>query len=102
MNIHKLKPTRNRVLLRKIEPLKDSQGSLLILHPETKRIEKLRSHWGEVVACGPVTVPFIDRIVLPTQLVVFNDMFGTEINEGDEQYKLMNLEDVLAVVEMKD
>ncbi|MBE0447724.1 MAG: co-chaperone GroES [Actinobacteria bacterium] len=93
-----LKPLRDRVVIRPVEPEEVTKSGIVI--PDTARKE--RPQEGEVVAVGggkldekgkpiPMEVKVGDR-------VIYSKYGGSEVKVEDQDYLILREEDILAIV----
>lgn len=93
-----LKPLRDRVVIKPIEPEEVTKSGIVI--PDTARKE--RPQEGEIVAVGggkldekgkpiPMEVKAGDK-------VIYSKYGGSEIKIDDQEYLIMREEDILAIV----
>jgi len=87
----KLKPTRNRVLIKLIEVEETSKGGIIIPNQG-----KTQPTTGEVIATG---VPEYNTIIKEGDIVLFGKFAGTNIKVDNEMFTIMNIDEVLAVME---
>jgi len=88
-----IKPLGNRVL---VKPVKEEQIKGGIVLPDTA--EKERKEKGEVISVG--AGEDLQKLGLkPGDKVLFGKYSGEEIKIDDQDYRFLNHEDVLAVIE---
>jgi chaperonin GroES len=98
MEIMKLRPLNDRVVVKRIEEEQRTAGGIII--PDTAKEKPIQ---GEVVAVGtgklmedgsrkPLDVKVGDR-------VLFSKYAGTEVKVGTEEVLIMREDDILAIIE---
>jgi chaperonin GroES len=94
----KLIPQGNRILVKRLESESKSPGGIHI--PENAKEKPVQ---GEVLAVGPGTRNEEGQFVSPTikvgQRVLFGKYAGTEVSVQAEEFVMLMVDDVLAVVE---
>lgn len=94
----KLRPLGDRLLVKALEEKEVKKGGIII--PDTA---KEKPQEGEVVAVGPGKVDDKgNKIAMHVKVgdrVVYGKYSGNEIKIGDEEYMIMNEDDVYGVVE---
>jgi len=88
----KLRPTKNRVVIKYIEKENKSSGGI-ILPTDSKAQPTL----GTVVACGKDDKELIQFDV--DDIVLFGKFAGTPIKVQDEEFIIMKIDEVMAVIE---
>jgi chaperonin GroES len=93
----KIKPLRDRVIVRRLEEEEKTKGGLII--PDTAK-EKPQA--GEVVAVGSGKI-LEDGRVVPLEVksgdrILFGKYSGTEVKIDGEEYLMMREEDILGVM----
>ena len=92
----KIKPLKNRVVVKRFEAEKTKGGILL---PDTAQ-EKPQE--GEVVRVGPGKIDddgkHTPMLVKVGDRVLLSSYAGTEIKEDDEEYLIISEEDILGVL----
>ncbi len=91
-----LRPLNDRIAVKYEEPEEETTESGIVL-PDTAKEEKPQQ--GEVVAKGKGCDEGELESVEIGETVVFDKFAGTEVNLDDEEYVVLSLEDVLAVIE---
>jgi len=90
----KLRPLGDRVVIKKIEA-EETTKSGIVLPGSAKE----KPQMAEVIAIGP-DVNKDDKIVLNVgDKVIFSKYAGNEVKIDGEEYTILNLNDILAVVE---
>jgi len=94
----KLKPLRDRVIIRRIEEEEVAEGGIVI--PDTAREKPIK---GEIVAVGPGRKDD-DGKIIPMNVkkgdtVVFRKYAGNEIVIDDEELLIVEEDDILAILE---
>jgi len=92
----KLRPLNDRVAVKYEEPEEETTESGIVL-PDTAKEEKPQQ--AQVVAKGSACDDEAADTVEIGDTVVFDKFAGTEVNIDDEEYVILDLEDVLAVIE---
>ncbi len=100
MNVKKLKPLGDRVLIKPVFKEEKSKGGILL--PDT--VSKEKPQIGEILAVGPGTTSKEGKIVPMTgkkgDTVVYAKYSGTDIKgDDDEDYLLLSEKDILAIIE---
>jgi chaperonin GroES len=95
----KIRPLRDRVVIKRLEEERTSQGGIVI--PDTASSEKPTR--GEVCFVGKGEV-LKDGTVRPLEVkvgdkVLFGKYSGTEVKMDNKEYVIMREEDILAVVQ---
>ncbi|MEO0140340.1 MAG: co-chaperone GroES [candidate division WOR-3 bacterium] len=94
----KLKPLRDRVIIRRLEEEEVAEGGIVI--PDTAKEKPIK---GEVIAVGPGRTDengkLIPMSVKEGDIVVFRKYAGNEITIGDEELLIVDEDDILAIVE---
>jgi len=93
----KLKPLGDRVLVKAIEKTEERKGGIII--PDTA---KEKPQEGEVIAIGPGKRDESGKII-PMDLkvgdrILYGKYSGTEVKLEDEEYLIMNQDDVLGTL----
>jgi len=94
----KLKPLADKVVIKVIEENESTPGGIIL--PDTARE---RPQKGEVLAVGPgKTAKDGQREPMDVQVgdkILFAKYGGTEIKVDNEEYKILSINDILAVIE---
>ncbi|ACL68962.1 co-chaperone GroES [Halothermothrix orenii] len=91
-----IKPLNDRVAVKYLEEEEKTRSGIVL--PDTAKEEKPQQ--GEIVAVGKGCTPEDgDPEVKVGDLVVFDKYSGTKVTIDGEDYIILNLEDVLAVIE---
>ncbi len=94
----KFRPLHDRVLVQRVEPAEKRRGGILI--PDTA---KEKPQEGKVVEVGSGRVlengDVVPLAVKAGDRVLFAKYAGDDIRIGDEEYLVMNEEDILAIIE---
>jgi len=94
----KLRPLRDRVIIRRIEEEEVVEGGIVI--PDTAREKPIK---GEVIAVGPgrrdENGKIIPMNVKEGDVVVFRKYAGNEIVIDDEELLIVDEDDILAILE---
>lgn len=88
----KLKPLCERVVVKMVEPVEETKSGIILTGDDKKKPEI-----AEVLAIGPEVDE--DTGVSVGSHIVFARYSGTNITLYDEEYTILDLEDILAVVE---
>ena len=87
-----IKPIGERVLLKQIKKEEKTKSGILL---SAKSLNNDEQNQGEVIALGKgeklVDISVGDK-------VVFNKNSGVEIEDNDEKFLIVNVEDILAIV----
>jgi chaperonin GroES len=99
MNVKKLKPLGDRVLIKPVSEEEKSKGGILL--PDT--VSKEKPQVGEILAVGPGSINKEGKILPMTvkkgDKVVYAKYSGTDIkDEDDEDYLLLSEKDILATL----
>jgi len=93
----KIQPLGDRVLVQAMEVAEESRGGILI--PDAAKEKPMQA---KVIALGTGKiddkgnkVPFD---VKPGDIVLISKYGGTEVKFGDEEFKVLNASDILAVI----
>ena len=94
-----LLPTRDRIVVERIDPSDVSEGGILL--PQAAKESTSRE--GTILAAGPGGTTDEGKLI-PMKLragdhVVFSHYSGTEVREGRRYLLIMSEEDVLAIVQ---
>jgi chaperonin GroES len=93
----KLKPLGDRVLVKAIEKEMESRGGIII--PDTA---KEKPQEGEVIAIGPGkrddNGKLIPMDVKVGDKILYGKYSGSEVKFGDEEYLIMNQDDILGTL----
>lgn len=92
----KLRPLNDRIVVEFIEEEEKKTESGIVL-PDTAKKEKPQQ--GKVVAVGKGSKDEDLESVEVGDVVVFDKFAGTKVNLEDDEYIILSLEDVLAVIE---
>jgi len=94
----KLKPLGDHIVVKPLEEEEVKKGGIII--PDTAKEKPSK---GEVIAVGPGKVldngKRKEMEVKVGDKIIYSKYGGNEIKIGDEEYLIMNEEDVLAVIE---
>ncbi|ERP39034.1 co-chaperone GroES [Chitinivibrio alkaliphilus] len=88
-----IKPLGDRVLVKSLDSEEKTAGGIYI--PDSA---KEKPQEGEVIAVGGGTKD-VEMTVSPGDKVLHSKYAGTEIKHGGEEYMIMKVDDILAVVE---
>ncbi|HSA07504.1 MAG TPA: co-chaperone GroES [Candidatus Gastranaerophilales bacterium] len=94
----KIKPLSDRVVIKVVEETESTPGGIIL--PDSAR-EKPQK--GEVLAVGPGKA--LDKggreemEVKIGDVVLYAKYGGTEIKVGDQEYKILSVRDILAIIE---
>lgn len=94
----KIKPLRDRVIVRRLGEEEKTKGGIII--PDTA---KEKPQEGEVIAVGSGKI-LDDGRVVPLEIkkgdrILFGKYSGTEVRVENEEYLMMREEDILGVIE---
>jgi len=92
MNIKKIKPLLDRVLVEPIESGEKTRGGILI--PDTA---KEKPQQGKVIATGKGTKD-VQMTVKPGDTVIYGKYSGTQIQIDGVDYLFMNISDIYATI----
>jgi len=100
MNVKKLKPLGDRVLIKPLFEEEKSKGGILL--PDT--ISKEKPQVGEILAIGPGATnkegKLIPMAVKKGDKVIYAKYSGTDIkSDNDEDYLILSEKDILAIAE---
>ncbi|ANQ53190.1 molecular chaperone GroES [Thermosipho affectus] len=88
----KVKPLGSRLLIKPIQEEKRTEGGIVL--PDTAKEKPMKA---EVVAVGNLEDSDVDIVV--GDKVIFSKYSGTEIKIEDEEYIIIDVEDILAKIE---
>lgn len=88
-----IKPIGDRVLVKMVEIEEKTRGGIVL--PDT--VSKEKSTIGEVVAAGDGEKV---KNINAGEKVIYEKYSGTEIKDNGEKYLLLNVDNILAKVEM--
>src|SRR5688572_33513029 len=95
----KIQPLADRVVVKALEETEQMRGGLYI--PDTA---KEKPQQGEIVAVGPGKLTDEGKRVPPEvktgDRVLYGKYSGTEVTVGDEQFLILRVSDVLAVIKI--
>lgn len=92
----KIKPLEKRIAVKYLQEEEKTKGGIVL--PDTAKEEKPQQ--GEVVAVGKGTVPEEGEAQVNVgDMVIFDKYAGTKVTVDDEEYVIVSLDDVLAVIE---
>ncbi len=95
----KIKPLGDHIVVKVLEEEQVTASGIVL--PDT--VDKEKKAQGEVVAVGPGKIlESGQRAVMEIsvgQKVLFKKWGGDEVEVGDEEYKIISQEDVLAIIE---
>lgn len=92
-----VKPVADRVVIKTIDKDNMSKGGLILFN-----YTKEKSEVSEVIAVGPgiiVNGKRVEMTVKPGDKVIAKKFAGTTIKVDEQEYTIVNLSDILAVVE---
>ena len=92
-----IKPLEDRIVIKQVEAEQTTASGLVI--PDTA---KEKPQEGEVVAVGPGKMAGDKRVPLDVSVgdrVLYSKYGGTEVKLGAEEYLVLSVKDVLAIVE---
>jgi chaperonin GroES len=92
-----IKPLEDRVVIKQVEAEQTTASGLVI--PDTA---KEKPQEGEIVAVGPGRMSGDKRVPLDVSVgdrVLYSKYGGTEVKFGADEYLVLSVKDVLAVVE---
>ncbi len=92
-----IKPLDDRIVVKQVEAEQTTASGLVI--PDTA---KEKPQEGEVVAVGPGRMSGDKRIPLDVSVgdrVLYSKYGGTEVKYGAEEYLVLSVKDVLAIIE---
>ena len=92
-----VKPVADRVVIKTIDKDNMSKGGLILFN-----YTKEKSEVSEVIAVGPgiiVNGKRVEMTVKPGDKVIAKKFAGTTIKVDEQEYTIINLSDILAVVE---
>ncbi len=93
----KLRPLMDRVVLRQVENEEVSKGGIILTNAA-----KEKPQMAEVVAVGPGGMVDGKEVVMTVKAgdkVVYSKYAGTEVKLDKDEYVIVKLSDILAVVE---
>ena len=92
-----IKPLEDRIVIKQVEAEQTTASGLVI--PDTA---KEKPQEGEVVAVGPGKMAGDKRVPLDVSVgdrVLYSKYGGTEVKLGAEEYLVLSVKDVLAIVD---
>jgi len=93
----KLKPLRDRVIIRRLEEEEVVEGGIII--PDTAKEKPIK---GEVVAVGPGRLDDAGKLVPMNvkagDIVIFRKYAGNEITVDEEELLIVEEDDILAIL----
>ena len=92
----KIKPLADRVVIKLVEEEETSKGGLILTGSA-----KEKPQVAEVIAVGPggnVDGKDVEMIVKVGDKVLTSKYSGTEVKVDDKEYKVVNQDDILAVI----
>lgn len=92
-----IKPLEDRIVIKQVEAEQTTASGLVI--PDTA---KEKPQEGEVVAVGPGRMSGDKRVPLDVSVgdrVLYSKYGGTEVKYGAEEYLVLSVKDVLAIIE---
>lgn len=92
-----IKPLEDRIVIKQVEAEQTTSSGLVI--PDTA---KEKPQEGEVVAVGPGRMSGDKRVPLDVSVgdrVLYSKYGGTEVKFGADEYLVLSVKDVLAIVE---
>ncbi|MDI3546840.1 MAG: chaperonin GroES [Halanaerobiales bacterium] len=91
-----IKPLDDRVVIKFVEEEEKTKGGIVL--PDTAKEEKPQQ--GEIIAIGKGCCPEEGEPEIKVgDMVVFDKYAGTKITLDDQEYVIVKLEDILAVIE---
>ena len=93
----KLVPLSDRVVLKQLEAEETTKSGIILTSAAQEKPQD-----AEVVAVGPggvVDGKEVKMQVKEGQKVIYSKYAGTEVKIGDEEYKIVSQDDILAIVE---
>ena len=89
-----IKPIGDRVLVKPVSEEETTKSGIVL--PDT--IDKEKKAEGEIIAIG--SGEDVTKLGLTNgQKVLFGKYAGEDVKSGDEEYKILNHDDILAVIE---
>ncbi len=98
VEVMKLKPLHDRVLVKRLEEEEKTKGGIII--PDTAKEKPIK---GEIMAVGPGRLTDdgkrIEMSVKVGDKVMFSKYAGTEVKIEGEEYLIMREDDIVAIIE---
>ena len=93
-----IKPLNDKVAVKLTQEEEEEKTKGGIVLPETAQTEE-KPQQGEVIAVGSKCFEDTEPEVSVGDTIVYDKFAGTEITVDDEDYVIVSIEDVLAVIE---
>ena len=95
----KLNPTLDRVVIKKCNFDEIYKSSIILVNSAKNDINKLIYEVVEVGPGGVINEIEVNMTVKPGDKVIVPEYIGSEINIENEQYRIIKLNEILAIVE---
>lgn len=95
----KLNPTLDRVVIKKCDFDEIYKGNIILVNSSKNNINKLIYEVVEVGPGGEINGNQIETTVKPGDKIILPEYIGSEINIDNEEYRIVKLNDILAIIE---
>ncbi len=94
-----IRPLNDNVAVKYVEKEQKEETEGGIVLPDTAKDDDKKPQQGKIIALGNQVGKEVDIDLKVGDLVVFDKYAGSKVNIEDEEYVILNIEDVLAVLE---
>ena len=94
-----IRPLNDKVAVQYVKVEKEEKTESGIVLPDTAKEDEKKPQQGDVVAIGNKVNEENDIDLNVGDRVVFDKYAGSKVNLDDEEYVVLSIEDVLAVIE---
>lgn len=95
----KLNPTLDKVVVKKCNFDEIYKSSIILVNAAKDNLNKLIYEVMEVGPGGMIAGNNVSMLVKPGDKVVIPEFIGSEINMDDEQYRIVRMQDIQAIIE---
>lgn len=95
----KLNPTLDRVVIKKCDFDEIYKGNIILANSSKNNINKFIYEVVEVGPGGEISGDKIEMAVKPGDKIILPEYIGSEINIDNEEYRIVKLNDILAIIE---
>ncbi|MFW5985094.1 MAG: co-chaperone GroES [Halanaerobiaceae bacterium] len=95
----KIRPLNDKVAVKYVKEEKEEKTEGGIVLPDTAKEDEKKPQQGEIIALGNQVGAEVDVDLDIGDIVVFDKYAGSKVNVDDEEYVILSVEDVLAVIE---
>ena len=95
----KIRPLNDKVAVKYIEEEKEEKTQGGIVLPDTAKKDEKKPQQGEVIAIGSKVEAESDAKLAVGDTVVFDKYAGSKVNIDEEEFVILGIDDVLAVIE---